>query len=189
MPMALVVASVAMQAYSMKKQNDANKQSAQLSKDTAAFNAKVDLAQAKQIEMDSDANTRASRQDAAVYISRQQAAAASSGVLTSGSVLSTMATTAGRLEQRILQDRVNAGREVAQREQSARMGVLYGDAQASAIKTQNSIAMLKGGSQLLSTAYGAYSSGMFSSAGGISDSRDSMLAAGAPGGVAARYGT
>lgn len=160
----MMVASVALQGASMIKQNQASKASAQLAKDTASFNSRVDMAEATQIEMDSDANTRAARRDAAVYTSRQRAAYASSGVLNSGSALAVEVETAGRLEQRIQQERTNALREATKRESSARVGVMYGDAQASAIRRQNSVDMLRGGVGILSTVAQGYQAGAFSKA-------------------------
>lgn len=160
----LLVASVAMQGASMAKQNKANKASAQLAKDSAGYNAKVDLAEAKQIELDSDSNIRAARKDAAVYTSRQEAAYATSGVLSGGSPLLVEAESVGRMEQSIQQERVNSQREVSKRESAARIGVLYGDAQATAIKRQNSIDMLKGGVGILQTVAGGYQSGAFTKA-------------------------
>lgn len=162
----MTAVSVGAQGYSMIQQNKASKASAQLAKDSAGYNAKVDLSEAKQTQLDSDANIRAARRDAAVYTSRQQAAYATSGVLSGGSPLLVEAESAGRMEQSIQQERVNSQREVAKRESAARIGVLYGDAQSSAIKKQNSIDMLKGGVGILQTVAGAYQAGVFSTSGG-----------------------
>ena len=185
----LAVAGVAMQGASMVSQNRASKASAGTARDVAAYNAKVSMADAKQVEYDMDANTRTSRREAGIYTSRQQAAYAASGVLSSGSPLAVAAQTASTLEQRILQERQNAGRESAKHEASARVGRLYGDAQASAIRRQNNVDMLRGGAGMLSTVAGMYSSGMFS---GLSlkgaNTSAGMLAAGAPAALASRSG-
>src|SRR5690348_14433594 len=130
--MGATAATVAAKGYSMVQQNKAAKQSAQLAKDTAGYNAKVDLADAKQIELDTTANVQAARRDAAVYSSRQQAAYAASGVYNSGSALHVQAETAGRLEQRTLQEQLNSTQELQKRQNSARLFVIYGDAAASA---------------------------------------------------------
>lgn len=157
-------ASVAATGYSMVKQNQAAKASSQLARDTASYNAKVDRVGAQQTELDATQNAANARRDAAVYTSRQQAAYASSGVLNTGSALAVEAETAGRLNQRILQDKLNAGREAEKMRSAATVGQLYGDAQASAINQQNNINQMKGGMSLLSTVAGAYQSGTFASA-------------------------
>lgn len=164
-PIIMVAASVAATSYSMAQQNKAAKTSEQLSKDTAGYNAKVDRANATQTELDATQNEANARRDAAVYTSRQQAAYASSGVLNTGSALAVEAETAGRLNQRILQDKLNAGREAEKMRSAATVGVMYGDAQASAINQQNNINQLKGGMSILSTVAGAYQGGMFAGAG------------------------
>lgn len=161
MPVALLAVSVAAQGYSMYKTNKANKAAAATAVETADYNARVGLQEAKQIELDAAANYDAMRDDAAIYTSRQQSAYAASGVLNTGSALAVQAETASRLEQQIQQDRNNALRESEKRRTAARMGVLYGQREASAIKTQNSIAMLNGGIGILKTVAGAYSGGMF----------------------------
>ncbi len=162
----IMVASVALTAASMKKQNDAARASGQLATDTATYNANIDIAQAQQMDLDTNANIRTARAEDAVYVSRQKTAYAAAGVLSSGSPLAVMATTVGRFEQRIQQSYVDSQQKQQRLYNEAKVGRLYGDAQASAIKTSNDAAMLRGGAQLLSTAYGAYNSGMFASAGG-----------------------
>lgn len=154
------VGGVAAKGYSMYQADKSAKSSAQLAKDTAGYNARVDLAEAKQIELDAEANTIAARRDAAVYTSRQKAAYASSGVLHSGSALAVEAETAGRMEQRILQERIYAGREVAKRQTAARMGIIYGDQQSHAIMVNNRASMLRGGIDLLQTVGSATMSGI-----------------------------
>lgn len=174
------VASVGVQAYSMVQQNKAAKASANLVKEGAEYNAAVDMADAKQIELDMDANTRAERRDAAVYTSRQRAAYAAAGVLNTGSPLAVQVESAGRMEQAIQQERINAGREITKRESAAKLGILYGNAQADAIKRQNKIDMLKGGIGILKTVAGAYDQGVFSSLGSklSAPKTPGMLAAG-----------
>lgn len=161
----VAAAGVAAKGYGMVQQNKAAKAAAKITQDVASYNAAVDLAEAKQVELDTSENIIRARREARVYGSRQQAAYAAAGVLNTGSALAVQAETAGRLEQEAQQMKINAGREAARRESAARVGVLYGDAQASAIRTQNKIAMLKGGIDILSTIGGAYNSGMFSAWG------------------------
>lgn len=163
---AAAAVSVAATAVSMDKQHKAAKAAQKLATDTATYNANVDIAQAQQIDLDTNANIRAERAQDKVYLSRQKTAYAAAGVLSSGSPLSVEATTAGRLEQA----RLNEYRSSQQKQQylygAAAQGVLAGQAQARAIGIQDSANMLAGGAKILSTVAGAYNSGMFSSAGG-----------------------
>jgi len=185
----LTAVSVGAQGYAMVKQNQANKASARLATDTASYNQLVNETNATQTEMDADASTRAARRDAQVYTSRQKAAYAASGVLNSGSALAAQVETAGRMEQQILQSRSNSLREAEKMRAAGRMGILYGNAQADAIKRQNSIDMLRGGVGILSTVGSFYQAGMFAGMGaGGANTRAGMLAAGAPAGLAARSG-
>jgi hypothetical protein len=174
----MIVASAAIQGYGMYEQNKAAKSSAGLATATSGYNARVDMAEAKQIELDSTQNTRNSRKEADIYLSRQKASYAASGVLASGSPLAAMASTAGALEQRTLQDRSDAMREASKRESAARIGVAYGDATAAGIRAQNRVDMFRGGAQILSTVASGYRSGAFSSAG--SNAPSGLLASGAP---------
>lgn len=152
MAVPLLVASLAMQGYAMSAANKAAKQSAADAKATAAYNSRVDLAEAKQIEYDSEENTRSARREARVYLSRQEAAYVTAGVLNSGSALAVQAETAGRLEQGVLQERLNASREIGKRESAAKMGILYGDMTSKGILAQNRVNMLNGGANMLMTA-------------------------------------
>lgn len=166
---AATAASAAMQASAMAKQNAAAKQSAQLATDTAGYNQRVDEANASQTELDSDANLTAGRKEAAIYLSKQKTAFAANGVLSSGSALAVEASSAGAMEQRLLQDRTNAGRAAEQQRAAGRMGVLYGQAQASGIMAQNSVDMMKGGAGILSTvasAAGSFGGGGSAGVGG-----------------------
>ncbi len=150
----------------MAKQNAAAKKAGKLALDTATYNANIDIAQAQQMDLDTNANIRSTRAEDKVYVSRQKTAYAAAGVLSSGSPLSVEATTVGRFEQRVQQEYTNSQQRQQQLYGAAKQGIQYGEAQASAIKTQNDAAMLAGGAKLLSTAAGAYNSGMFASAGG-----------------------
>jgi hypothetical protein len=160
------VASVAGQGYSMYETNKAGKQAAGVALSVGQYNARVDENQAKQLELDADANIANARRSAAIYTSRQRAAYASSGVLSSGSPLAVEATTAGRFEQQIQQMKVNTGQEAAKARAAGSVGILYAQAQADAIRTQTESALVRGGVGILSTVSGAYGSGQFSGLGG-----------------------
>lgn len=154
---ALTIGSMAMQA---KAASDAKK----LALKTGNQNQQIDEQGARQLEINTEANIRAERKENDVYISRQQAAYSASGVLSSGSPLDVEATTAGRLEQAVQQRWIDSQVQATNMRIQGAMGREYAGAQASAIQTQANIAMLKGGAQLASQAYGAYQSGAFSSA-------------------------
>lgn len=169
MPAAFVIGSLVLQGVSMVKQNEAAKDAASLTRSVAQRNANIDLTAAKQLELDTAANIQAARRDAAVFTSRQQTSYAASGVQSnSGSPLAVQAATVGKMEQRIQQEYSNAGQRESQLRDSANYGVLAGDAQARAINTQNTAALLKGGANMLSTAYGGYKSGALSFGSGSS---------------------
>ncbi len=161
------VASLALQGYGMYEENKAAKRSAALAQQTAAYNAEVDKNAATQIELNTAANLIEARKAASVYTSRQRAAFATSGVLNSGSPLAVEVATAGRLEQQAQQMRVDALQEAEQRRTAARLGILYGDAQASAIRTSATARLIRGGVGMLSTIKGAYESGTFADRGPV----------------------
>ena len=133
----------------------------------------MDIAQAQQLDYNTVANVRNARAEDAVYMSRQATAYASAGVLSSGSPLAVEATTAGRLEQRVQQEWQNSQQQQQQLYSAAKVGQLYGQAQASAYRTQaagiglqNMANMFTGGARLLSTSIGAYQSGALNFGGG-----------------------
>lgn len=169
-----------MQGASMIAQNQASKraqgaagQAADLALATSQHNAAIDISQAKQLDLDTVQNIRTERAQDAVYMSRQASSYASAGVLSSGSPLAVQATTAGRLEQGIQQAYVNSQQKQQQMYAAAKVGQLYGSAQAQAyrtegdiLRTQNLANQLTGGAHLLSTAAGGFKSGAFNFGGG-----------------------
>jgi len=169
-----------MQGASMIAQNQASKraqgaagQAADLALATSQHNAAIDISQAKQLDLDTVQNIRTERAQDAVYMSRQASSYASAGVLSSGSPLAAQATTAGRLEQGIQQAYVSSQQKQQQMYAAAKVGQLYGSAQAQAyrtegdvLRTQNFANQLQGGAHLLSTAAGAYRGGAFNFGGG-----------------------
>lgn len=162
----VAIASLALSAYGQAQQNSAAKTSEQLARDTAQRNANVDFAQADQLKLDTDQNIQQDRQEAAIYTSHQQTAYASSGVLAdSGSPLAVQVSTVGKLQQRIQQEYISAGQREQQMVSAGQAGIAYGDASARATNIENTAAQLKGGINMLSTAYGDYKSGMFSGSG------------------------
>lgn len=171
----LVGASVALQGASMimgaqasKRAQGAAGQAADLALATSQHNAAIDISQAKQLDLDTVQNIRTERAQDAVYMSRQASSYASAGVLSSGSPLAVQATTAGRLEQGVQQAYVNSQQKQQQMYAAAKVGQLYGSAQAQAyrtegdiLRTQNLANQLTGGAHLLSTAAMGYKTGAF----------------------------
>lgn len=150
--------------YSIYSQNKAAKNAAQVDTDNAEFNSKYDIALAQQLDADTLQNIRTQRQEGKVYLSRQQAAYASAGVLaTSGSPLAVQVTTAGRLEQQIQQQYLESQQKQASLYAKAKIGLLAGEAQASSDRAMGTLALINGGVSLARMGIGAYNSGLFSS--------------------------
>jgi len=159
---ALVVSAVGT-GYSMYSQNKASKAAASVDTKTADYNAQLDNAQADQIQSDTLANIQNDRQNDAIYLSKQVASYAASGVLaTTGSPLHAQITNAGKMEQQIQQKYSNAQRTQMLLHSQAAEGVYYGQAQSSADRAAGSLAMIDGGAKLAGMAFNAYNSGMFS---------------------------
>lgn len=164
-PIALAVSAGAT-LYSSQRQNQAAKDAAAVDQATAAYNAKIDRAQAAQLDLDTQQNIRTEREDAKVYLSHQAASYAASGVLaTSASPMHVQVATAGRLEQRIQQQYVDSQQRMQALESAAQAGVALGGAQASADRARGTIAMIDGGAKLAGMAFNAYEGGVFSNNG------------------------
>lgn len=163
MPLALAAVAVAGTAYSAYSSYEGSKKAASVDEATAQYNAKYDESLAAQLDLDTQQNIRTERQDASVYLSREAASYASAGVLsTSGSALHAQITNAGRFEQRIQQDWVNSQQKQQEYYSKAKVGILEGQAQASADRMQGSIALINGAAKVAGSLYGDYQSGMFS---------------------------
>lgn len=165
-PIIAAVVSVAGTVYSASQQNKAANNAAQVDTATANYNAKYDEAQAAQLELDTRQNIRTERQDAAVYLSKQEVGYAAAGVLANtGSALDAQIKNAGRFEQKIQQDWVNMNQKQQSLYSSAKVGRLEGAAQASADRMQGKIALINGGVGAARSIFGAYQSGVFSGGG------------------------
>ena len=157
------VAGLGAQAYGMVQANRASQNAAKLATATSDYNARVDEADAKQIELDSSENTRRAREEARIYTSRQLAAFAASGVLVSGSPLAVMATTAGRIEQQIQQEAQDRKRQANRLRDSARMTRLYGESSAAGIRERARADLIGGASRLLQAGANLYQGGIIPS--------------------------
>ncbi len=153
-------------AYGAYKQHQAAKNAASVDTATGDYNAKVDIAQAEQLQLDTIQNIQTQRQNDAVYLSQQHAAYASAGVLAnSGSPLAAQITNAGRMEMQLQQEYTNSQQRQKQLYSSASIGRLEGEARASADRAQGTIALINGGSNLAGQFYQGYNSGVFSTPG------------------------
>ena len=166
MAVAALAVSLVATGYSAYKQNQAAGNAAEVDTATADYNAKVDVAQAEQLQLDTIQNIRTQRQANAVYLSQQEAAYASAGVLANtGSALAAQITNAGRMERQLQQEYANSQQRQQQYYAAAKIGRLEGTARAGADRAQGTIALINGGSNLAGQFYGAYNSGVFSTPG------------------------
>ncbi len=160
------IVSAAATAYGVSKQNQAAKNAAKVDTATGDYNAKVDIAQAEQLQQDTIQNIQTQRENNAVYLSQQHASYAAAGVLANtGSPLAAQITNAGRMEKQLQQEYVSSQQRQKQLYSSANIGRLEGEARSSADKAQGTIALINGGSNLAGQFYSAYNSGVFSTPG------------------------
>lgn len=152
-PLIMGLVGSGMQAYGQQQQAAAARQ-------VAAYNAGMDEAEAKQVDLDSQENIRQTRKAGQIYLSRQQAAYAAAGVTNTGSALSVMATTAGRYEQQAQQQFRNASAQQNKYHAQAQMGLYNGKIQSDALKLQSYATILSG----VAKAAGSYGSGVDSGA-------------------------
>ncbi len=150
-------------AYGSYKQKKAADSAAQVDTATAAYNAKYDETMAAQLDLDTRQNILTQQAEDKVYLSRQEASYAAAGVLANtGSALDAQITNAGRFEQKIQQEWVNSNQKQQQYAAAAHVGILEGNARASADRMSGSIALINGGAKVLSLANQDYQSGVFS---------------------------
>lgn len=159
-PLAIYAAGT---AYSAIQQNKAARNAAAVDQATAEYNARYDEAQAAQLDLDTIQNIRTERQEAKVYLSKQEASYAAAGVLAdSGSALDAQIVNAGRFEQKIQQQWVNMNQQRQSLYSAARVGRLEGAARASADRMSGTIALINGGTSIARSMFGAYEQGVFS---------------------------
>lgn len=159
--------SLAATAYGAIESKKAANTAASVDTATAAFNAKVDTSMAQQIDLDTQQNIDTERQDERIYLSREAAGYASSGVLaTTGSPLHAQLTNVGRFTQKIQQDYRNSQIQQQRLYVQAKEGVAAGNAQASADTSRGSLALIQGGAQIAGMAFGDYNKGLFNFSGG-----------------------
>lgn len=158
----LVAADVGLTAYGAVEQNKAAKNAASVDTAVAQYNAQSDKAQAQQIDLDTQVNIQTQRQNNAVYLSRQAASYAASGVLaTTGSPLHAQVVTAGRMEQQVQQYYVNQQQREQELYAQAAEGVAYGAAAAESDRARGTIALIDGGAKISGQIFDAYMGGAF----------------------------
>ena len=159
----VVAAAATTVVYSTVEQKRAANAAAATDTAVAGYNAKVDLADADQIDMDTQANLASMRKDASVYLSRQAAAYAGAGVRTdTGSPLVVQAATAGRFAMQQQQLYTNAQAKEQRLASSAKAGIAEGQAAADSAHMQGVAAVLNGAGKVASQLGGAYNQGLFS---------------------------
>lgn len=154
--------SLAVTAYGAAKQHDAAKKAEGIDKANANYNARIDETMAQQLDLDTQANIRTQREEDAAYLSRQDASYAAAGVLSNtGSAMDAQIYNAGRMEQRIQQQWINANQQEQKYYSAASVGRLEGDARASSDRAMASLALINGGVKIAGMASNAYDKGAF----------------------------
>jgi len=147
---------------------------------TAQHNAQVDRVQAQQIDLDTLQNIRTQRQEDAVYLSQQAASYAAAGVLsTSASPLHAQIVNAGRMEQKIQQEYVNAQQKQQSLYSQAAIGIAEGQARAKADRTAGNLALIDGAAKMAGMAFMAFGGGLGTgtpAGGGIPDTAEAYSA-------------
>lgn len=151
MPVALAivavasVASAAASVYSGREQQIASNKQADAARQAADYNAKLDVANAQQLAMDSAANIQRQRSGNQAYLSKQLVAYAASGILSdTGSPLAVQATTAGRMEQDIQQYWTSVQQKESSLYASAQEGRYEGEETADIYHLQGTAALVSG---------------------------------------------
>lgn len=169
----LGAAAIGLTAYGAIQADKADQTAASVDTATAAFNNKVDIAQAQQIDEDTLANIDIERQDANTYLSREAAGFAASGVIaTTGSPLHAQLTNVGRFTQQEQQKYLDAQVSEENLYIEGEEGVALGSAQASADSASGTLALVNGAAKIAGSSFGGFNAGQFSGGGG-----------GAPGGT------
>ena len=126
----LIISAVAAAGAAVEEKQASDRQAKAVTQ-AANYNAKVDIANAQQLQMNADANIQKQRQEDASYQSSQRVALAASGVLSgTGSPMELQATTAGRQEQDIQTYYASVQEKESQLYGSAQEGVYEGAEEA-----------------------------------------------------------
>lgn len=159
---ALVTTAVATIASTVTQVQTANKQ-ASVARSVADYNAKTDIANAQQLEMDANANIQRQRLADKSYLSSQRAAYAASGILSeTGSPSTVMATTAGRQEMDIQQYWANTQQKESSLYAAAQEGRYEGEQAAETYHLQGQADIFNGIGSLASLggSYAKYKEGI-----------------------------
>ena len=136
-------------------------QAANTSKATAAYNARVDEEQAKQVEINSRENMQKQASANEIYLSRQKSAIAANGLLAAGSPLDLLAESASELQSNLGDMGQEESVERSRLFSSAGAGLMEGAAQASAYQMQGATSLLSGVGSIGSMGMQAYQAGYF----------------------------
>ena len=150
-PVILVAATLAGTAM----QVSASQAAAKNAKNVADYNAAVDREQAKQLSIDTSQNILREREQSNIYLSRQKSAIAANGLLTAGSPLDLLATSASQMESNIQDEYHSSLIKESSLYSAADAGIAEGAAQSDAYKTQGTISLFQGVSSMAGQ-YGNY---------------------------------
>lgn len=149
--------AIAGTAYGAIESSTADKQAAQVDTAVGAFNQKVDIENAQQLDQDTLQNIDTERAADATYVSREAAGYAAAGVIaTTGSALHAQITTVGRMTQQIQQQYRDSQIKQAQLYEQGQLAVAEGAAQASADNAAATLALIQGGTQIAGMALSDY---------------------------------
>jgi hypothetical protein len=157
----IYAATMAATAYSGYETYQAARSEAAMTESVARYNADVDKAKARQMDLDAQENQRRQRKEGEIYKAKQRSALAAAGVLPTGSSLDLLATTAGEIELR-QQDswrETNLGMESLY--SAAKVGILEGGAEATGIRRRGVASLFSTGAHLLGETYSGVESGVF----------------------------
>lgn len=175
-PIIALAVSAGLAVSAVRKQKQAASEAADVSLATANYNQRLDESEAQQTDLDAQENARALRRDAAVYMSRQSAAYAASGVrVDSGSPLAVQAVTAGRFALKEAQIMSDARAREDRLRSAGAVGIDYGRSESDRYHMESSAAVMRGAASIVGSVFSAYQGGAFSNMAGT---RTSNLSSG-----------
>lgn len=161
-PIVAVAVEVGLTIAATSQQKRADDSAANTATQVAAYNARLDQSEANQVDADAIENIRSMRRDAEVYMSRQTAAYAASGVRAdTGSPLAVRAITASRFEMREQQTWNDAQAREQRLASAGQAGIAEGAAKADQYHMEGVAAVMGGAAKVAGLVYGGYQSGAF----------------------------
>ncbi len=154
--------AIAGTAFGAIESSSASKQAAQVDTATGAFNNRVDIENAQQLDLDTQQNIDTERASDATYVSREAAGYASAGVIaTTGSALHAQITNVGRMTQQIQQQYRDSQVRQQTLYMQGQLAVAEGGAQASADNASATLALIDGAASIAGMGLSDYEKGLF----------------------------